>query len=183
MRVTGSKPIRQTGIVLVMGLIVLLIMTLIGLSAARSTLLEERMSGYGTDSVLAFQMAEGALRTGEQSLQLPALPAFDGSDGRYTASEYTDPAGLPRWKLWEGSGEDAAWRSHASPYPGIADAPAPLERAGAHYYIEAFPRIVGPGESLASDTPVDELGFYRVTARGVGIGGRASVILQSTYKR
>jgi Tfp pilus assembly protein PilX len=37
--------------------------------------------------------------------------------------------------------------------------------------------------SLAADTPVDDVSFYRVTARGVGIAGGAAVTLQTTYRR
>jgi len=41
----------------------------------------------------------------------------------------------------------------------------------------------GPGEDLAADAAVDEATFYRVTARGVGVSGNATVTLQTTFKR
>jgi type IV pilus assembly protein PilX len=172
----------QTGLVLVVGLIVLLVMTLLGLAAARSTLLEERMAGGNADNTLAFQAAEAALRAGELSLQAPIVPDFDGG-GRYPALEFTNPELPPRWRQWEGTDENANWSRDAIAYTGLRDAPAPLNRAGARYYIEEFPRVYAPGESLAADVPVDEMGLYRITARGTGISGLASVILQSTYKR
>jgi type IV pilus assembly protein PilX len=162
---------------------VLLVMTLIGLSAARGTLLEERMAGGNTDNNVAFQAAEAALRTGEQSLQLPVLPDFGGSGGRYPALEFTNPEQPPRWQQWEGADESAHWNRDALAYSGLETAPEPLRRAGARYYIEAFPLVYGAGESLAADVPVDEIGLYRITARGTGISGTASIILQSTYKR
>ncbi|HXG28154.1 MAG TPA: PilX N-terminal domain-containing pilus assembly protein [Nevskiales bacterium] len=176
-------PRSQSGVILVVGMIVLLVMTLIGLSAARSTLLEERMSGSNTDHNVAFQAAEAALRAGEQSLLAPTLPDFDGTGGRYRAREYTDPAQPPYWKQWQGGSESSNWAANAIAYGGFGSAPAPLSQASARYYLEEFPLIPGPGESLAADAPVDELRFYRVTARGVGISGTTSVILQSTYKR
>ncbi len=177
------SPPPQTGVILVVGMMVLLVMTLIGLSAARSTLLEERMSGSNTDHNVAFQAAEAALRAGEQSLLTPALPDFDGTGGRYRAREYADPSQPPYWKEWQGSNEGSHWTGNSIAYNGFSAAPAPLNQASARYYLEEFPLVSGPGESLAADTPVDELRLYRVTARGVGISGATSVILQSTYKR
>ncbi|MGH8454907.1 MAG: pilus assembly PilX family protein [Nevskiales bacterium] len=174
---------QQHGIVLVVGLIVLLVMTLIGLSAARSTLLEERMSGSSTDNNVAFQAAEAALRAGELSLQVPILPTFNNTGGRYKALEYTNPDQAPRWRQWEDANESSNWSSNAIVYTGMSSAPAPLNQASARYYLEEFPLVYGAGESLAADVPVDELGFYRITARGIGISGKTSVIVQSTFKR
>jgi type IV pilus assembly protein PilX len=179
----APNPKRQRGIVLLLGLIVLLVMTLIGLSAARSTLLEERMSGSTVDSHVAFQAAEAALRAGELNLQVPVLAEFNNTGGRYKALEYTHPDQVPRWQQWAGPSEATNWNSNAITYTGMSDAPAPLNQASARYYLEEFPLVYSPGESLAADMPVDELGFYRITARGVGISGAASVILQTTFKR
>jgi type IV pilus assembly protein PilX len=167
-------PPSQAGVILVVGMIVLLVMTLIGLSAARSTLLDHNV---------AFQAAEAALRAGEQSLCAPALPDFNDTGGRFRAREYVDPSQPPYWKEWQGGSESSRWAGNAIAYDGFSTAPAPLNQASARYYIEEFPLISGPGESLAADTPVDELRFYRVTARGVGISETTSAILQSTYKR
>lgn len=174
---------QQSGVVLAVGLIVLLVMTLIGLSATRSTLLEERMSGHHTDTGIAFQAAEAALRIGEDSLQQAVLPEFDGSGGLFRAPEYVDPTQPPIWRQWQGPEEATNWWNQAIPYTAMSEAPSPLNQAGAHFYVEEFPLVYGPGESLAADTPVDDFGFYRITARAVGISGKASVILQSTYKR
>jgi type IV pilus assembly protein PilX len=179
----ASRQRNEKGIVLLVGLIILLVMTLVGLSATRSTLLEERMSGSTTDNNVAFQAAEAALREGERSLQAPVLPSFNNSGGRYVALEYANPDQAPRWEQWKGSNESSNWSTNAIAYNGMSTAPAPLNQASARYYIEEFPLVYGAGESLAADAPVDELGFYRVTARGVGISGMTTVIVQSTYKR
>jgi type IV pilus assembly protein PilX len=179
----SSRLQQQRGVVLMVGMIILLVMTLIGLSAARSTLLEERMSGSTADNNVAFQAAEAALRTGELSLQVPVLPEFNNTGGRYKALEYTNPDQAPRWQQWIGASEGSNWNSNAIAYAGMSSAPAPLDQASARYYLEEFPLVYGPGESLAADAPVDELGFYRITARGVGISGITSVIVQSTFKR
>ncbi|MFC6842038.1 pilus assembly PilX family protein [Xanthomonas theicola] len=60
---------RQSGISLVIVLLLLLVMTLLGLAVLRSTLLEERMSSNMYDRSLAFQAAEGALRNAEKVIK------------------------------------------------------------------------------------------------------------------
>ncbi|MGH8403161.1 MAG: pilus assembly PilX family protein, partial [Gammaproteobacteria bacterium] len=58
----------QGGFVLIVALILLLVLTLLGLAAAQSTSLEERMAGNMRDQNLAFQAAEAGLRAAETCL-------------------------------------------------------------------------------------------------------------------
>ena len=60
----------ETGAVLVVSLLFLLVLTLIGLTGMQVTSLEEKMSGNMRDRNLAFQAAESALRAGEMYLTL-----------------------------------------------------------------------------------------------------------------
>jgi len=72
---------KQQGAVLVVGLIMLLVMTVIGLSAMRSTILEEKMAGNFRDSNIAFQAAETVLRDGEKDVLCQSCtrsPAISG---------------------------------------------------------------------------------------------------------
>jgi type IV pilus assembly protein PilX len=174
MRKPLSPPRSQRGVVLIVGLLLLLVLTLIGVTSMRSALLEERMTGNIQDSTVAFQAAEAALREGETLLQQPVLPNFDSTNGLYPPPA----APPPRWQTIN-------WQSNNAVrvYDGFEDAPGSLDLATARYFIEAEPPVLVPGESLSVDTPVDEVGFYRVTARGVGITGNAVAVLQSTYKR
>jgi type IV pilus assembly protein PilX len=57
--------VGQSGAVLIISLIVLLLLTLIGVSSIQTTTLEEKMAGNYRDKNLAFQAAEAALRHGE----------------------------------------------------------------------------------------------------------------------
>lgn len=174
---------RQNGIVLVAGLLLLLVMTLIGLSAARAVFLEERMAGSSTDHQRAFQAAEAALRHGEMRLQQPTLPTINDTGGYFHAREFIAPAQMPYWQLWQGAREMDHWTDHAIAYFGDDRDPEMQARPSAHFYIEAFPLVYAPGESLAADVPVDELRLYRITARGTGINASNTSILQSTFKR
>ena len=56
---------HQSGAVLAISLIILLLLTIIGLTATQVTGLEEKMAGNLRDRNLAFQAAETALRAGE----------------------------------------------------------------------------------------------------------------------
>ena len=66
--VNASRQRAQSGIVLPIVLIFLVVMTLIGITAIRNVTLEERMAGNSRDQQLAFQAAEEALRFCERQI-------------------------------------------------------------------------------------------------------------------
>ncbi|MBD3893974.1 PilX N-terminal domain-containing pilus assembly protein [Hydrogenophaga sp.] len=85
---TGASPPRrrQQGAVLVVGLIILVVLTLMGVQAMRTNLVQERMASNMRDRNLAFQAAEAALRAGEAYVQGQAaadLPDPANWDGAY----------------------------------------------------------------------------------------------------
>ena len=74
---THSAPIsarRQTGAALITGLIFLVILSIIGVTAARMSSLEERMSGNMRDRLVAMQAAELALRDAERDITRQGTP-------------------------------------------------------------------------------------------------------------
>lgn len=71
MRIAPSRR-HQRGAALFVGLILLILMALIGLSAMQSTLLQERMAGNFRLVNLAFQNAEEAVRVAEGRIQADA---------------------------------------------------------------------------------------------------------------
>lgn len=74
-RAISSPGAAQKGVVLVVSLMILLTMTLVGITAMRVTVLEERMSGNLRDQNLAFQASESALMYGiEWVRNLPDAP-------------------------------------------------------------------------------------------------------------
>lgn len=144
----------ERGAALVVGLVFLVVMTLIGVTAMQSTTLQERMAGNVRDRHLAFQASEAALRAGEQWLRVPGnLVVADGHDDLDT------PA------TWDGS------ESH-----GVVDG---FVDAGLHHTNPVFhvspPRLVRVGSSL----PPEFRRIYEVTSRGVGGSETAVVVLQS----
>lgn len=166
----------QRGAAMVIALVMLLVLTLLATASARMTLLEERMTGNTQDRNVAFQATEAALRFGELIAQANVLPVFGGAAGGLYKP--ADPEDIPVWETldWKSS---AAVHADADLDAALAD----LGGATADYIVEQLPRVPTPGESLAADATVDEATFYRVTARGVGMAGNATVTLQTTFKR
>jgi len=72
---------RQQGSTLVISLMILVVMTLIGLTGIATSTLEEKMAGNTRDQAVAFQAAEAALRNGENYYNNIVSPAaaFYGS--------------------------------------------------------------------------------------------------------
>lgn len=144
----------ERGAALVVGLVFLLVMTLIGVTAMQSTTLQERMAGNTRDRHLAFQASEAALRAGEQWLRIPAnVLLADGHD------DLDDPA------TWDGSG------GHGTVDGFTSDG---LHQANPVFHVSP-PRLVRVGSSL----PPEFRRIYEITARGVGGSETAVVILQS----
>lgn len=67
---------RQNGAVLFVALIVLILLTMLGLTAAQVTVLQERMSGNFRVQQLAFENAEGAMSAGRDKAS-DYLTAYD----------------------------------------------------------------------------------------------------------
>lgn len=62
---TQLNAARQQGAILIIALIMLLLLTIIGLTSIRGTSLQESMSGNLRDNNISLQAAEAALRKGE----------------------------------------------------------------------------------------------------------------------
>lgn len=166
----AARPHRQDGVVLVVALIMLVIITLLAVSAAQVTGLNEKMAGHSRDRDRAFQAAEAALREGERVLQLAVLPPFDGTAGLYPVPV---PGATPRWKTisWTASGTPAYGASIA----GVAAAP--------RYIVEEIATVAGAGASVDATETATSNTYYRVTARAIGGQDGTVVVLQTTYRR
>jgi type IV pilus assembly protein PilX len=163
---------RQRGVVLFMSLIMLMVMTLIGVTGMQNSSMEEKMVANVRDSDLSFQAAEAALREAETSLQVAVLKEFDGSNtGLY------QPTTRGNDQLWELS---STWSSGGSlAYSGTLA----YVSASPRYIIEELPPVPDPKGSVAADEPLPETRIYRVTARGEGGTDKAVTILQAAFKR
>jgi type IV pilus assembly protein PilX len=75
---------NESGAVLIVSLIMLVVISIVGFSTVKLSVMEERMAGNLMDSERAFQAAEAALRAGEAAAQA-AYPDTDNiPDGAVT---------------------------------------------------------------------------------------------------
>ena len=155
----------QSGDVLIISLIILLLLTLIGITGMQSTSLEEKMAGNKRDKNLAFQAAESALKAAEASLNPP--PAFtDAGTGGFYSETSTIPTASAILT-------DSFWTTNpvaTSTVTGLGNGiAAPV------YIIQKL-----PAACFAAACPPDALSAaYRITVRATGGSTNTVVILQS----
>lgn len=174
---------RQQGMVLVVGLVMVLLITIIGMSAIRGSGLQESMAGNMRDRNIAFQAAESALREGEAVIgpSVPVLPAFSCLTGVGLCPDRntTPQNSVIYWTAtnWTQTAKETtlAFEDVTSPPKYIVEE---LEvDVGASAAAEGSAIDVGGMQSTGDATP------YRITAQGYGISPDTQVILQTTYKR
>ena len=170
---------RNTGVALFISLVLLLLLTIIGISSVQTTTLEVRMARNEHDALLAFQAAESALRDAEAALDLltSSVGFTDaGTNGQWTIADLGDP---DRWELaglWAGALSNVA----ATNVNGVDAQP--------RFIIEHVASVLREENAYQLDDPyaasaADRIEMFRVTARGVGGSPNAVVLLQSTYGR
>lgn len=176
----SSLPNRNRGVALFISLVLLLVLTIIGVSAVQTTTLETRMARNEHDVLLAFQAAESALRDAEAFLETVVTTAIftdGGNNGLWTIAELGDP---DRWEdasVWQGG------TSVVAPTPAgavVAEQP--------RYMIEHIASVLREENAFQITDPyaasaADRIEIFRVTARGVGGSPNARVMLQTTYGR
>ena len=179
-RVTSRKfNNRQQGVALFISLVLLLVLTIAGISAVQTTSLEERMARNTHDTLLAFQSAESALREAEgwliANINSTAQFSDAGTDGLWTTSPYDEAA--QRWEedIWaDGSALSIAVDSTVD---GVATQPRFIVEWVATVQRDENPNLLGSSYSAV----FDRIEIFRITARGVGATPNARVMLQGTF--
>lgn len=141
----------QRGMALITALVLLVIMTLLGITGVRTAVLEEKMSAASYDRNLAFQAAEAALRDGEAYV-----------DGVASTVNY-DVAGANTWGDWTDSST------------GLASFPGNDPQYRAMFLGATFPCLDGGGSDPMNCKR------YKVQAKSEAGAGRARVLLESLY--
>ena len=168
---------NQQGVVLFISLVLLLVLTIAGVSAVQTTTLDERMARNSHDSMMAFQSAESALRQAETWMEAnvnsTAVFTDGGAGGLWTAADFDED---DRWM------DTAVWTGGSSvvvpvAMPDVAQQP--------RYIIEWLATVQrsesGAMLSSSYQSVFDRIEVFRITARGVGGSANSQVILQSTY--
>jgi type IV pilus assembly protein PilX len=165
---------KESGAVLFTGLVFLLVLSLIVLSALRSGTLEERMASNSRNRQVAIQAAEAVLRDAEEQLftTIGYKSKFDSitlANGFYSAPTV---GGTPKWNDdafdWSSSTATRTFASSASSLDGVSNAPK--------YIVE----IISPPTRANSTVPCSK-GVANITARGIG-NDSSTVFLQTIYR-
>lgn len=174
---------RQRGAILAVSLIILLVMTLVGITGLQTTTLEERMAGNMRDRALAFESAESALRFAEDFIEanVVSLGAFDddGSDGLY---DDTVPQDQDKeiWEVvdWMDSGSSSNKAIAADKLDGVASAPRFVIQHYGSIQIDVDKTNL---DNYGTGLGAGEVQMFQITARGTGGSDNAVVVLQATY--
>lgn len=171
----NRTPGRQTGAALAVSLVILLIMTILGVQALKTTMLEEKMAGNYRDKQLAFEAAEAALREAEIWL--------DTITPTVTVAPFTPD--LSNGEVWmfsdvmqENIKKEAWWNSPS----GVVEATTNNSQLSSEpKYTIMEQQSLGDTAELGSNAQQPQRYFYRVVARGVGGSDNSVVLLQTTF--
>lgn len=172
---------RERGVALFISLVLLLVLTIVGVSAVQTTTLETRMARNEHDTLLAFQAAESALRDAEAFLLANVASVEDtdaftpaGAAGLWDVADPGDPDPWDVANIWTGGQSVVAPTDTGAV---VAEPP--------RYLIEHLGDVASVENpyQLTPDypDPVDRVAMFRITARGVGGSANARVLLQSTF--
>ena len=169
---------HQSGAVLFVGLMMLLVMSLIAITGMQGATLEERMAGNARDSMVALQSAEAALQAAEEFLDpatgpvVLSLSAFDanGSDGLYDNSDDQ------LWKTIDWDSTDSAGHMAFNPNNVTTEPRYVIQHIS---QTQVVPNLIVENYGQGEVGKTVEL--FRVTARGTCGRDNKEVILQSIY--
>lgn len=171
MTASGGPPCGQRGSALIVSLLILVVLTLIGVTAVSTSGLEERMAGNNRDRDMAFEAAEVGLRAGEAFVQgLASTAAFNNSNGLYANTAQPDISASST--VWSGSNS----RVYSGTLSGIASAP--------RYIVQVLGSQGNNDVNMGGygvSSGVGAITDFRITARGTGISDTSAVIVQSYY--
>jgi type IV pilus assembly protein PilX len=156
---------KQSGFVLLMSLIMLILLTVLALAAVSTNTSQTRVVANGTDTEITFETAEGAMNQAINNLlngtYLPT--SFQNNSGGLYQFNANNP---PLWTTIN-------WASTGAVINGFQGS----SKTQASYIIEKLPSVLMPGQNMKSPTNV-----YRITTRAVGASGNTALILQATVQ-
>ncbi|MBK1719526.1 pilus assembly PilX family protein [Thiocystis violacea] len=149
---------KQAGVVLVIGLVFLMMMTIVGVTAIQSSTMQEKMAGNVSDRNLVFQNAEAALQAGELQVIDKDCTFLDSNTAGQPDPDNTD---------WN----DANVVKLDTVFPHRA------------YALTRVPPQQSEDESEEAEAEGTCGGFYFVTAKAESPKGMTVVLQSTVFKR
>lgn len=173
---------KQKGVVLIVSMVMLLLLTLIGITGSGVTSLEERMAGNARDQNIAFQAAESTLLAAEQFVLATDSGPLTYSETPSSPTPSSGKNGLlglaidePNFFL------SASWTS--------ANSAATPTGFGSNFTNNIGVAINDPRyiiKKIANIPPSGAVGpktVFRITARAIGHNPGTQVVLQEIFER
>jgi type IV pilus assembly protein PilX len=173
---------NQDGAVLIIGLLILLVLTILGITNMSTTSMQERMAGNDRDRQIAFQSAEAALRAAEEFVQNSTYAAL--AAGNFTAActnglcAKITTGNTDNWldnTVWSTSTKH---RVYTANFNEIVSNPK--------FIVEDLGKVLVAGVSSLPDCYVSPFpcpNMYRITALGTGSSDNSRVMLQSVFRK
>lgn len=179
------KTNNQHGVVLIVGLVMVLLISVISMSAIRGTGLQETMAGNMRDRNIAFQAAESGVRSGEERINptVTVLPHFDVAPGFHIDlnNRNNDPQNSVLYF------NNADWVANSLVANTLN---LELVNNPPQYLVEEIELDITAGaawEGSAIDVggmlTTGDIKPYRVSSRGVGSTTDTEAIIQTSYNR
>jgi len=173
---------RSTGVALFISLVLLLVLTILGVSVVQTTSLEIRMARNEHDTLLAFEAAESALRDAEVVIEATTSTVAynDAGNGGLWATPL-----LADGNRWE---NEAVWTDGRSIVAGTGINGVPGQEQP-RYMIEHLATVQRDENAYQMEnqygggSSADSVDVFRITARGFGGSPNSRVMLQTTYGR
>jgi type IV pilus assembly protein PilX len=164
---------RQAGVTLVVSLVILVTMTLLGVTSIQSTRTEVAMAGNLREAGLTFNAAEAGLRFGETFVEDSISTAVyaDVTIGLYAEAD-VDPD-YADYTIWAASQDAAFGLAYVAEDPKFI-----IRYLGDRSQNEVAKINIG---GYGTAQPGITVSNFRITARGTGQSGNARRFVQSYY--
>ena len=184
-----SMPKKQSGVALVIALVLLVLVTLVGLAAIRGTTMQQKMTSNFYDRELAFQTTEAALRAADNAIltNAAAIARNCGAGGVVClANPFTD-SNLPANSIQTVASGTAAGQFDPGAL-GVTQPQYVIENMGTYpdpNVNVSFGQTANSAQYGAQGLSTESV-YYRITARSgdpAVLGDRSVVTLQAMVKQ
>ena len=167
---------NQGGSVLIISMILLLVLTVLGISGIKTSAMEEKMAGNIQNHQLAFQAAEATLREAEKYIDdnVFSLKNFDsdGTDGLYDRSTHN---------IWNKLKWDETDSIEYTKFDNVYSINSPPR-----YIIQRLTTKTDENSRLNLENYGQGIGagkieMFLITVRAAGVSNNSTVMLQTTY--